>query len=404
MFCGGVGRRVFRSFDGGLNWDTTAIGGYISGAALFNNIIMHPRDTNIVLLGGLSFSDVRRTTDNGNTWEIVLQRTRPVALNGKSMMFKPDAPDTIYVGDYTSGIMFRSINKGATFDSLTTIMEHNLIKDTQGNIKDTLLPIALTCTGIRNDSTNILFAGDAQSKMFISTDGGYNWRITDTLTIPLLNDTTIYQGKPVLNWADCEVTRITFSNRDPLVGYAVITYLFLGNLNNGGLYKTTNGGYKWKRVAFTDTSIWAVSARGFDSMNDEVYIGGYTEDFYEPEYIRVPGVGIVRRSLDGGNTWNSYDNQIDWVVDNPLLIKDLFSIDSKGGDTTYACGQDGLIVGRFRKDAYSWKVLNSITARTLRSVNFVDKRYGFVAGDNGTILKTNDAGVTWIQLNSGTII
>jgi hypothetical protein len=42
------------------------------------------------------------------------------------------------------------------------------------------------------------------------------------------------------------------------------------------------------------------------------------------------------------------------------------------------------------------------TGNTLRSVCFIDTTIGYTVGDLGTLLKTTDGGVSWIDRNRGT--
>ncbi len=306
IFVGGGGHVVYRSYDGGYKWDTLeTVPGLTGTSAHFNNLFIHPKDTNVILVAGLNFCQVRRSTDNGDTWEMVLSypgQKGCLSTNGKSMFFKPDQPDTIYVGDFMRGVIYRSTNRGATLDSLSTIMTKWRFEDPNtGEIYFEKGNLTIGSMTIRDDSTNIILAGGTNSEVHISTDGGLTWAFTDVMASPLLD------------YSDSEITRMVFSDRNPRVGYAVITYLFYANRQNGSLYKTIDGGYTWDMVAFPDTSMWAVDCRKFGNT-EEVFIGGYTEDFYVHDSIRVPGVKIVRRSQDGGMTWLPYDNTIDWYV------------------------------------------------------------------------------------------
>jgi len=95
------------------------------------------------------------------------------------------------------------------------------------------------------------------------------------------------------------------------------------NKNNGGLHKTTDGGYTWDLLAFPDTSIWALAVKPRGDK-DEIFIGGYTEDLSTQSTMYVPGVGIVRISTDGGETWLNFDDKVDWVIEsrgeNSILV------------------------------------------------------------------------------------
>jgi photosystem II stability/assembly factor-like uncharacterized protein len=48
-----------------------------------------------------------------------------------------------------------------------------------------------------------------------------------------------------------------------------------------------------------------------------------------------------------------------------------------------------------------WLPVVSPTTNHLRAVTFTDSLYGWVCGNNGTMIKTTDGGSTWISLNSG---
>ena len=47
-----------------------------------------------------------------------------------------------------------------------------------------------------------------------------------------------------------------------------------------------------------------------------------------------------------------------------------------------------------------WSVLNSGTTEKLRDVNFLNRDYGVVVGNNATVLLTDDGGQTWTSINS----
>lgn len=49
-----------------------------------------------------------------------------------------------------------------------------------------------------------------------------------------------------------------------------------------------------------------------------------------------------------------------------------------------------------------WYQLDSITDQSLNAVSFTDENTGYVAGENGTLFKTTDAGENWFQLELNT--
>lgn len=388
MFAGGEGRLVYRTYDRGKTWDTLVVN-YKGGAAILNNVFVPETDTNSVIVGGLLFGDVRRSTDQGLTWEIVIEaKLHPIALNGKALEQKPDDPNILYLGDFQSGTIYRSTDAGAHWDSIATVQKQTTYTDSLGIVHDTLESVLIASISIRHDSTNVILANTTNGEVYISTNGGYNWQFVQRLVKPKIDE-----------W-DCEITRMVFSNRDPRTGYAVITYLFFTNYPNGGLYKTTDGGWSWKQIALPDTSMWAVACRGYGD-DDEVFIGGYTEHFWTYDETKVPGVGIVRRSQDGGKTWFSYDNLIDWYYPFPRQEADLLSLYCPTDSTAFVVGDIGTIMytpNRGRR----WQYQTNNSWEKLHSVFFIAPKIGYTCGNNGTILKTTDGGTNWLNLVSNT--
>jgi photosystem II stability/assembly factor-like uncharacterized protein len=434
ILVGGEGRRIWRSYDGGNTWDSLIVG-YLGVRNRLNNIHINSVDTNVVIIGGLLFGDVRRSTNLGDSWDIVLSRTRAVALNGKALMVREDDPNTYYVGDYTTGIIFKSTDQGITWDSISTVTVDVWIKRND-EWKDTTVAVGIGCIGIRQDSSDILFCGDVDGNMFLSQDGGYTWNFVDSLLQDGVRPRYYRNGI-----GDQEITRIVFSDRDPRVGYAVITYLFPTNLPNGGLWKTTDGGYNWDIIGFADTSMWACATRRYLDT-DEIFIGGYTEHYYPKEEDIVPGVGIVRGSTDGGLTWTNYDKQMDWVVEVPWLQEQfwgiattsdtyqlavggwhstfesfnngygwsqryvelkpgiLYAVDYPTDSIGYVCGENGLILKTTNRGT-SWITLRENKSNDLHSIDFVNENLGFTVGDNGMILKTTNGGESWDLIDTG---
>lgn len=364
IFVGGEGNLLFRSFDAGQTWDTLVIFAKMQSSRL-NNVIILPNDTNIVLVGGLNFGNIVRSTDYGNTWKVVLARDHAIDLNGKAMLYKPDEPNVIFAGDFKWGAIFRSKDNGATWDSLTKI------------------PTEICSIGIREDSTNILLAGSIYGQIFLSQDTGHTWILCDSVRIP------DYLQQ------DVEITRIEFSRRDPRVGYAVVTYLFALNKNNGGLHRTTDGGYNWDIIGFPDTSIWALAVKTRGDK-DEIFIGGYTEDFWTLDTNLVPGVGIVRISTDGGETWLNFDDKIDWVIYDLYANSDLYAIQAIG-DTIYAAGDYGIFRISYN-GGFTFSNQNLEERTNIRGIYFLDKRNGFICGFGGILYRTTNGGFAWRQI------
>ena len=384
LFCGGEGRLVYRSYDAGATWDTLIVGNHSGGPAQFNNIMMSKTDTNVVIVGGLVFGDIRRSTNHGQTWDISLLRTHALSTNGKAIVRDEKNPNTIYFGDYKTAKIFRSDNFGETWDSVTTVMRNFRIWSSDTTYRDTIMKVNIGSLGIREDSTNILFCNTTDGLIFMSKDYGYNWDLIDTLVIPGIDP------------SDCEITRLLFSRRDSITGYAVITYLFGTNKPNGGLYKTTDGGYNWDLLSFADTSMWAVSARPYGN-NDEVFIGGYTENYFDVDENYVPGAGIVRRSLDGGKTWYAYDEMINWTIERPKSSAPLLNIEFFNTEVGIAVGHYGNIFLR-KPGQKAWDPMTIELTYDFEDVSIADESTAYVVGRNGIIVKSIDVGETWVEI------
>jgi len=374
---GGEGRLIYRSYDAGKTWDTVIVNFRTAGGR-FNNVLIHPVDTNIILIGGLNFNVIERSTDGGLNWDVVLSKNYAIELNGKSMVFKPDAPDTVYAGDFQYAINWRSTNKGLTWDSISQLRRTVQIPDGNGGFTDSSWSTNIGAISIRHDSTNVLVYGSMHGEMFISTDGGVTWNFRGEVV------------KPDSAQFDCEFTRIVFSDRDPRTGYACITYLFSLNKSNGGLYQTTDGGWNWKQIAFPDTSIWALACRGF-GKTDEIFIGGYSEDFYVVDSSKVPGAGIVRRSQDGGKTWWSYDPTMDWFLKDPKSNANIYGINFPTSDRGYAVGQAGVIM-RTDNGGKDWNTFYNPGKENLTGVVFTNTQKGYISSASGDIFKTVNGG------------
>lgn len=384
IIAGGESRTLYRSYDAGMTWDTLLMD-YSGTTAQFNNIMLYPQDTNVVVIGGLMFGSVRRSTDQGSSWKTVLNSNddfTTISLNGKALINKPDETNISYLAEMGKGNIFKSTNNGLSWDSISTIGMIKTIRNEDGMVVDTFIPSKLCAMGIRDDSTNIVLCGTIEGNIFISKDHGKNWTFADSLVF-------VRQPEP----EDCELTRITFSKRNPLVGYIIITYIVPYNKPNGGLWKTTDGGYQWEFVAFADTSMWAVATRD-NGIDDEVVMGGYTEVFWYSD--RIPGVGLVRASSDGGKSWYSFDDKIDWYWEDIQIQGTLYKISSFDRTHSFSSGEPGLAMNI---SPHGWEHTQYGTHTKYYSHQIISKDTILICGEKGIIMKTTDNGVTWFAIS-----
>jgi photosystem II stability/assembly factor-like uncharacterized protein len=92
-----------------------------------------------------------------------------------------------------------------------------------------------------------------------------------------------------------------------------------------------------------------------------------------------------------------------WTNQNPVPdgnhLWSTFFIDDDPG---WIVGSEGFIK-KTTNAGLDWVQQNSGTTLTLRSVQFINTSVGWICGDEGLILKTTDGGQSWFDLISGTI-
>ncbi len=278
----------------------------------------------------------------------------------------------VYVGTYsdfssgTYGSIFKSINAGATWDTL-------------------FYGLSVIDITIHPQNPDILFASlgvanFTQSGVFkFDGDGGnYEW---------------LNEGIPV-DWE----TSVYTLEIDPV--HPDTMYAGTVGFHGGLLYKTTNGGELWELIGHPD------SVGGIYDDN----IHGIAIDPFDTEilYVCAGRTGTLHKSVDGGETWmevfNTYEENI------PASFLDV-EIDPVNPNTIYAAlGLSHIGYGGMLKsvDAGSTWVLinNGLPEGGVKSItiNPVDTETLYIAG--GGVFETNNAGETWTPggLNNPSII
>jgi photosystem II stability/assembly factor-like uncharacterized protein len=207
---------------------------------------------------------------------------------------------------------------------------------------------------------------------------------------------------------------------DPDIGYA------LGNI----VAKTVDGGSTWDSLGTNDLGAGVYFVDG-----DTGYVVGGIKGFCQGRQVYCTyDFSVYRKTTDGGKTWKSaslsswpmltvgcadarncysagYDGKlfrinrlfIDTTVDviaNRLdsrltgTTETLQAMDFPDPSTGYVVGSRGTIL-KSEDGGLSWRLLASGSTASLRAVAFLDARRGLVAGDSGTLLHTSDGGLSW---------
>jgi photosystem II stability/assembly factor-like uncharacterized protein len=186
--------------------------------------------------------------------------------------------------------------------------------------------------------------------VYKTTDGGYNWMSIYTLSSGNIN-------------------KIFFLNST--TGWMITS--------NNLVKKTSNGGYNW--VSYTGNPNMS-NIYFTDSLHG--WISGGTS---------FPGPGYVFFSIDGGISWNFFNN-----ISNKYLNSAKFA----DSNTGYAVGYGGMIL-KSVNGGLNWSVLSyRFTDNSLTAVWFVDNNTGWVSDGSSNLIKTTNSGTNWFQQSIGT--
>ena len=310
--------------------------------------------------------------------------------------------DSLIILVGTRGIIVRSLDDGATFDSLNT----GITTDLYGvSFYDMMHGIAVGAFGT----------------IIYTSDGGDTWNNGTSNTTLQLNtvsftglDTAYAFGGDgiVLETTDGGSTWSEISSGERSYFESIcFTDQNTGYVSGGGrdgnaqILKTTNGGDSWEvnfedNPSFTFNSIcfidkdtgYTAGGKIFKTTNagsnwNEINTG-VTQEFrkilFTDAYTGYAAGGdMVLRTTDFGNTWSPL---------NTNSITNIYSVSFPSKDVGYVCG-DGIIKTTDAGD--SWTTLSLQTSYTIYSVFFTDNNKGFGVGNWGTVVKTTDGGNTW---------
>ncbi len=193
-------------------------------------------------------------------------------------------------------------------------------------------------------TSNTVFSVGSYGEIIKSIDGGYNW---SHIITPYSN----------------ELFNIKFSNSNPSVG--IITGA------NGIILRTEDASSSWQRIQSGTTE----SLTGLTFFNSTVFISG--------------SGGVILKSTDAGQSFTSLN------TGTKNLINGIhFPISNIG----YAIAGDVLL--KTLNGGLSWTQtrLNGFSPYDESEIYFLTEKIGFIASSAGKLLRTDDGGVTFIQL------
>jgi photosystem II stability/assembly factor-like uncharacterized protein len=278
-YFGGAASGVWKTVDGGQVWKPMFDKQPVSSIGA---VAVVPSDPNIVY-AGTGEADIRgdnspgdgiyKSTNGGKTWaNMGLHETQHIA----KIVIDPHDPDIVFVaalghvyGPNPERGVYRSTDAGKTWSRM-------LYKDDRtGAIDLTLDPVnshvvyAAMWEGYRTPWR--LNSGGPNSNLYKSTDDGVTWSLAGGV-----------------GWPKGPLGRIgvTISLSNPNRIYAMV------EANEGGLYRSDDGGQSWSRVNSDDTlrqRAWYFSQVAADPKN--------------PDVVYVVNMSL-QRSVDGGKTFH----------------------------------------------------------------------------------------------------
>jgi long-subunit fatty acid transport protein/photosystem II stability/assembly factor-like uncharacterized protein len=378
---------------------------------------------------GDGLSKVSRSVDGGLTWE-TFTVDPDLSSHPKTLAVDPSDPNTLYLGDQSSGVL-KSRNNGQTWISVNTGLNGIVVNDVAVDANSTSHLIAATSGGVyertdmnwkrllNNHAESIRFIPGSSSAFFAglwgdlasTQDGGVTWTLSSQIANGWIEDIAIDSDgfwNPVLcrHAAMFAAAPMAATPLSPVLeglnlagqNYIMNTLAFDPADNNhiyagggnftsprvlGDLWESMDGGDTWQRTGLTDVIVNKVAV---DPNNVNIlYTGcGYSDNIDTPLY----------KSMDAGATWTPTENGL---PTKHILLREVWAEST----TSVYAGGDNLSVLHFDGSVVE-EILSGGTQQdtNLESIFGIDSNHIYTAGANGTILLFD--GSTWTPMQSGT--
>jgi photosystem II stability/assembly factor-like uncharacterized protein len=352
--CADTGR-IYKTIDGGNSWS-------LQNTNYIDDLYSISTTENLCLAVG-RIGGIVRTTNAGSNW-----LSTPHSFSREPVMsIKAFNSSDIVSINYRNFVT--SYDGGVSWDVYETPFYGNLFMHFINAVTGWVCPYGggifrTSNRGLVWDNRSIQFAGLINNIFFINAQTG--WATTDNGIYKTTNTG--------INWTNY-VDPNFFFDYDEICFVNDLTGWVTLSAANLSIVKTTNGGLNWVNQ---NTSEWYITAMKF--LNAQT---GWIST----------GTG-VRRTTNGGVTWDSLSNIIDindmefinsltgWVVVSPLP--------SNISGKIYHTSNGGV----------DWTVQYSAAYNNFRSISFINENTGWAVGSNGAILKTTTGGNVFISQTS----
>lgn len=283
-----------KSTDNGRTWNLAGRSFYTLGA-----IVIDPQNSST--LYAATGEGVMKSRDGGQTWA-------PSGLAGshiEALVIDPRTPSTLFARasnggqDYSPGAVYKTVDGGAQWTRANAGLPSKGVR----------------VIGFSRDNSDVLYAGTT-SGVFKTTDGGTRWRRTSAgingslianLVVDARNPDTLYvtaSGKPnsgVFKSSNGGQTWTNISAGLPRSELQMLAHdpsragVVYAGMRGGGLYRTTDAGASWSRVALPNTYPCDVAVSPHDPQVMIAKTNGDDHQGYS---------ALVYRTVDGGTRWD----------------------------------------------------------------------------------------------------
>jgi photosystem II stability/assembly factor-like uncharacterized protein len=423
---------VFRTRDGGANWETLPA---MHGKSI-RALAMYKGNSNVLVAGALD--GVYRSKDGGYTWERLSPANSADIKNIESIAVDPKDPNTVYAGTWhlawktsDAGANWQHINKGMIDDSdvFSVIVDHD----------NPSVVFASACSGIYKSET----AGN----LFAKIQGiPFSARRTRVLKQDPTNENIVYAGTTEGLWKSTDLGKVwkRVSNPEVVVNDVLIdprdSNRVLLATDRSGVMASTDGASNWttSNHGYAHRYVSAILADNKDAstlyvgvVNDREYGGVFHSNDAGQHWLqKAAGLGgkdvfALKQAPSGmlvaGTNHGMYSlerNGSEWRPMNVVVVESTLKTPRKGSrkavtTTTFQKSQlesrvNDLELGSGRWLAATTSGIYSSTdqgktwkgGQILAQMDFVSVRAEgstMVAATRSSVLVSNDSGATWKQ-------
>jgi photosystem II stability/assembly factor-like uncharacterized protein len=429
-----IGAGVLKSVDGGDTW--TRQGDSIFKGAAFYTLAAHPANDQIAFAA--TSNGLFRTTDGGSTWVQMANGLPTISssiIAACDVAIDPSKPNTVYVAFWGDGI-YRSNDANSTAPRWTKLgLPDNdisrivlaispsspeklfaFVSDGSDGVK------GVYYTPSRGDSWNSISLSGAT----IGVAGAYDLDIAvdpSTPDIIFLAGVSLYKGirnPSTDSWSFSDIgVRIHPDNH--ALAFDPINHLTVYAGNDGGIYKSQDGGITWKDNINKGLCILQYEFIDQHPSSSGIVIGGTQDNgtqlfknsstFYHSDdgdggcaaidqnnpnnMLHTYYTTSLRRSVDGGSSWTD----VDFGLAGRALFYAPFSLD-KTNQNNIAYGTDRICLDSSQgSGGWPTKVSLPGIVGSVSTITYVNSKLIYAGTSSGQVYQITNSGGTWSAIS-----